>query len=132
LRVIWPSDAMFPLDTLLTYIGVPAVLVIILILIKLIQEKLGKPVADEFSEGGREEVQTGEEAEVESSIKVEETRAKPEISKIAGPQGCLNYLGYLYMKKAPNRANIPTECYNCPDLLKCLYSPVVVEKVYGE
>jgi len=124
---------MFPIDPLWVYIIVPAVLVTILILIKLGQREMGKIMASEFAVEEKEDVQTREEeAKEESSNEVKETESKPEISKKTKPQGCLNYLGYLYMKKAPGRTNIPTECYNCSDLLKCLYSPIVVEKVYGE
>ena len=124
---------MFPIDPLWVYIAVPTVLVSILILIKLGQKEMDKVLASEFPSEEKEEVRTREEeAKKESLTEVKEAQTAPETSEKTKPHGCLNYLGYLYMKKAPNEAYIPTECYNCPDLLKCLYSPVVVEKVYGE
>jgi len=91
-------------------------------------------LTSEFPDEEKEEMRSQEEATGDNSSEVEETKTKPETetSEKAKPLGCNNYLGYLYMKKAPNETHIPTECYNCPDLLKCLYSPVVVEKVYGE
>jgi len=122
---------MFTIDLVWVYVAVPAALVSILILIKLRQKEVNKTLTELPSEE-REEAQTREdEATKESPSEVKETQTAPETQKTK-PQGCLNYLGYLYMKKAPNETRIPTECYNCHDLLKCLYSPVVVEKVYGE
>jgi len=127
-----PSDAMFPIDPLWVYIGVPAVLVSMLILIKLRQGKMDKRVAHAFTEEGAKEVRLPEKkAKGESLVEVKETQEKPESSG-EKPQGCPHYLGYLYMKGAPDRLHIPTECYNCRKLLQCLYSPNVIEKVYGE
>lgn len=125
---------MFPIDLLWVYIAVPAVLVSILILIKLGQREMEQILTSEFREEEKEEMRTHEEAKGDNSSEVKETKTKPETetSGKTKPPGCNNYLGYLYMKKAPNETHIPTDCYNCPDLLKCLYSPVVVEKVYGE
>lgn len=124
---------MFPIDPLWLYIGAPAALVSILVLIKLRQEKMGKRVASEFMEEGKERVQPPKkEATGESLVEVKETQATPESSEETKPENCPNYLGYLYMKKAPNRSHIPTECYNCRKLLQCLYSPNIIEKVYGE
>jgi len=124
---------MFPIDPLWIYIGAPTVLVSILILIKLRQEKIDKHIASAFAEEGKEEAGLPEkEATGESSVEVKENQEKPESSEEMKPQDCPNYLGYLYMKKAPNRTHIPTECYNCRKLLQCLYSPSIVEKVYGE
>ena len=128
-----PRDAMFPIDPLWVYIAVPAVLVSMLILIKLGQREMDKIIANASINDENEEVGIHkEEAEEEGVIEAEETQEKPETPEKIKPQGCANYLGYLYMKKAPNETHIPIECYNCPDLLKCLYSPAVVEKVYGE
>ena len=133
LRAVCPSDAMLPIDLSLVYIAVPTVLVSILILIKLGQKKMGKILEGELPSEEKKEVQTNEEeTKKENLTEVKEPVANPETSEKVKPQGCLNYLGYLYMKKAPSETHIPTECYSCHDLLKCLYSPVVVEKVYGE
>jgi len=124
---------MFPIDLLWLYIGAPAVLVSILILIKLRQEKMNKRIAGAFVEEEKEAVRPSEkETKTESLVEVEENQAKPESSGETKPQGCSHYLGYLYMSKAPDRTHIPTDCYNCRKLLQCLYSPNVIEKVYGE
>jgi len=124
---------MFSIDPLWVYIVVPTALVSILILIKLRQKKMDKISADELPSAEREEVQTREDKATRESLNEnEEAQTVPETEQKMKPHGCLNYLGFLYMKKAPNETHIPTECYNCHDLLKCLYSPVVVEKVYGE
>ena len=124
---------MFPIDSMWVYIAVPAVLVSVLILIKLGQKEMDKVLASEFPSETKEEVGTcEEEATQESLTEVNEAQTALGTQEKTKPQGCLNYPGYLYMKKAPNETHIPTECYNCHDLLKCLYSPVVVEKVYGE
>jgi len=117
---------MFPIDLLWLYIGAPVVLVSILILIKLRQGKMNKRIAGAFTEEGKKEVKG------ESLVEVKETQAKPESSDETKPQGCSHYLGYLYMSKAPDKTHIPTDCYNCRKLLQCLYSPSVIEKVYGE
>jgi len=120
------------MDPLWIYIAVPAALVSILILIKLRQKEVHKTIADSPSVE-KEEVQTHEDKTTKESLnKINKARTRSETEQKIKPHGCLNYLGYLYMKKAPNETRIPTECYNCHDLLKCLYSPVVVEKVYGE
>jgi len=121
------------MDLLWVYIGVPTVLVSILVLLKLRQEKMSKRVESAFSREEEEEVLPSEkEAPEESLAEAKETQTKPEFSTETRSKDCSHYLGYLYMKKAPNRTHIPTECYNCRDLLQCLYSPRVVEKVYGE
>jgi len=124
---------MFPFDPLWVYIGVPAVLVSLLVLIKLRQEKMGKRVESAFT--GEEEERVGrpeKEATRESLAEVKETRPKPQFSEEAMSKNCPHYLGYLYMRGAPDRTHIPPECYSCRDLLRCLYSPRVMEKVYGE
>jgi hypothetical protein len=124
---------MFPIDPLWVYIAVPAVLVSILILIKLRQKEMDHVLAREFLGEEREEGRPSEEeATKESLAAVKKTQTAPETQEKTKPQGCLNYLGYLYMRQVPDRTHIPTECYNCLLLLKCLYSPVIVEKVYGE
>lgn len=125
---------MFSFDPLWVYVAVPAALVSILILIKLRQKETDKiPVARELSGEAKQLVEIREsEIKRESLTEVKGDTAKSETSEKNKPHGCNNYMGYLYMKKAPNEMHIPTGCYNCLNLLKCLYSPVVVEKVYGE
>jgi hypothetical protein len=124
---------MFPIDPLWVYIAVPAVMISILVLIKLRQEKTGKRVASASMVEEKEEANPLEKETAGESLEdVRETQEKPESSEEKKPQDCPNYLGYLYMKKAPDRTHIPSECYSCPKLLQCLYSPHVMEKVYGE
>jgi len=125
---------MFPIDPLWAYIGVPAFVVSILVLIKLIQAKKDKRVANAFSEMEEGEEVRPPEKEVaeDGSVEVKETRERPDFSKEKGSENCPHYLGYLYMTKAPERTLIPSECYECRKLLQCLYSPNVIEKVYGE
>jgi len=124
---------MFPIDPLWVYIGVPAVLVSMLVLIKLRQGKKDKGATSVFAEEEKEEVPaTEKEATKESLVEVKETQEKPESSEDTKPQNCPNYLGYLYMRKNNERNHIPSECYNCSKLLRCLYSPNIIERVYGE
>ena len=123
---------MFPFDPLWAYVGVPVILVSILILIKFRQEKMEKRVERTYTKEVKEETGTHEAAKEKGLNEFEGARRKPQTSGETRPQGCSNYLGYLQKRKAPDRTHIPTECYNCPDLLKCLYSPAVVGKVYGE
>jgi len=124
---------MFPFDPLWVYIGAPTIVVSILILIKLRQERMGQRVESAFK-GEEEEGERPLEGRAAGKglVEVKETRAEPEFSGEAGSKDCSHYLGYLYMKKAPEKTHIPTECYNCRKLLQCLYSPNVIEKVYGE
>lgn len=124
---------MFPIDPLWVYIVVPAVLVSILVLIKLRQEKVSKRVESAFTREEEEKVLASKkEARGEDLVEVRGTQTKPEFSEETRSKNCPHYLGYLYMKRAPDRTHIPPECYNCRDLLRCLYSPRVMEKVYGE
>jgi len=123
---------MFPIDLLWVYLGVPAILVSILVLIKLKQRKRSEIIENEFADEGQEEALLEKDVKRGGQVKVRETQIKPEASEAAKPQNCPNYLGYLYMKGAPDRTHIPTECYNCPKLLQCLYSPNVIQRVYGQ
>jgi len=98
---------------------------------------MNKPVESPFTEkGDEEEVHSSEkEASTEGLGGVKETRTLPEISEdTMSPDSlqCPHYLGYLYLKKDPDIVYIPNECYNCRKLLQCLYSPNVIEKVYGK
>jgi len=124
---------MLPIDPLWVYIGVPAVLVFVLVLIKFRQKRLGKQGEVSLKVEREEEVHVSQkESTEESSSGVQKVKAKTESSEESKPTQCPNYLGYLFMKKAPDRTHIPVECYNCKKLLQCLYSPKVIEKVYGE
>lgn len=133
-----PSDAMSPTDYMWLYISVPAIIVSALVLIKLQQERNSRLVNSTFQEKAN--------AKKMNSLKIEEKSNKERLQRIHEtqqpetktvddadkPPDCPHYLGYLYMRKAPDKANIPSECYNCRRLLRCLYSPNVIEKVYGE
>ncbi len=125
---------MFTLEALWIYIAVPVALVFILILIRLKQEKKSA-MADNTSleQENAEETQPSEmESAGKNLVETEEAlRNRPQPAKKVKPEGCRNFLGYLYLKKAPDRAHIPNGCYNCPKLLQCLYSPNIIEKVYG-
>lgn len=68
----------------------------------------------------------------ENNLGETEKATNPEPLEETKPTDCDKFLGYLYLKKAPSETRIPSECYNCPKLLQCLYSPRIIEKVYGE
>jgi len=122
------------LEPLWIYILVPAVLVSLLILIRLKQVKTSNKPDITLPKQGEEEGTKASQRELagENQTKPEKTqRNSPEVADKAKPKDCPNFLGYLYLKKAPDRSHIPNECYNCPRLLQCLYSPNVIEKVYG-
>jgi hypothetical protein len=128
-----PDDSMFTLDSLWIYIAVPAIIIFTLLVIKLKQKKPIKTVNGSSANGKNERVRSSEnEVPTESLLKPEETQARSESPDKTRPQDCPHYLGYLYMNKAPDRSHIPTECYSCVKLLQCLYSPNIIEKVYGE
>jgi len=123
---------MFLIDPLLIYILVPAVLVSVLILIRLRQERTDRAMAKvptmEPEEQPMERVKVAE-IPVKAS---KEAKTKPKFSEEKGSKECPHYLGYLYMKRSPDSTYIPNECYGCRKLLECLYSPNVIEKVYGQ
>lgn len=125
---------MFPFDLFWIYFIVPAATVTALILIKIRQEKMNRRRANppEKEEKQKGTPQNHAEASRETLAEGEKSQTETDSSRRPKPEGCPNYLGYLYMRKASERTHIPVECYNCRELLKCLYSPVVVEKVYGE
>jgi len=125
------SDSMVPIDPLWAYVGIPSVLVSILVLIKLLQGRTEERAMSAFASKRKEAERSSREAAVKSSVEVKDNHAKLESSKETKPPDCQQYLGYLYMRKASDRTNIPSECYNCPKLLQCLYSPNIVEKIYG-
>ena len=133
-----PSDAMSPTDYMWLYISVPAIIVSALVLIKLQQERNSRFVNKTFQKKESVKKMHPFETEVKTNkehlqriheIQQPETKTVDDADK---PPDCPHYLGYLYMRKAPDKANIPSECYNCRRLLRCLYSPNVIEKVYGE
>jgi len=124
---------MFPIDPLWIYIVVPAVLISILVLIRIRQERINKQVGNAFTGEEEEGVQPLEKEDArESPVEVKQTSDKPKLSEETTSKDCPHYLGYLYMKKGPDTAYIPNECYGCRKLLQCLYSPNIIEKVYGE
>jgi hypothetical protein len=111
------------LETLWIYVAVPLALVSVLVLIRLKQEKNSRKVGKTpSSETRKEETRTSRK-----EVSVQST-ARPDEAK---PQNCPKFLGYLYLRKATDGSNILSECYNCPRLLQCLYTPNVMEKVYG-
>ena len=133
-----PSDAMTPTDYMWLYISVPVIIVSALVLIKLQQERNSRLVNSAFQEKANTRkmnpLKTEGKSNKEHLQRIHETQ-QPETKTVDDadkPPDCPHYLGYLYMRKAPDRANIPSECYNCRRLLRCLYSPNVIEKVYGE
>jgi len=114
---------------------VPAIVVSALVLIKLAQRKAGRSVAEgkpsmEVAEETRALPKNADRRDNASKVLADEIRS--DSLKNPKPENCANYLGYLYFKKAPDQTHIPSECYNCKQLLKCLYSPNVIEKVYGK
>jgi len=114
---------------------VPAVVVSALVLIKLQQRKAGRSVVvGKPSNEATEETQAlpKDAGRRDSASKVMVDEIRSDSSKDPKPENCANYLGYLYFKKAPDQTHIPSECYNCKKLLRCLYSPNVIEKVYGK
>lgn len=139
---------MSSLEPLWIYITVPAAIITALVLIKL---KLQKPekhidsifLPDEIPAITQpltpdESDETTDESEpVTQTIASQEAPTKPEppteteASDDEKPAECAHYLGFLYMRKGPERAQIPAECYQCQKLLRCLYSPRIMEKVYG-
>lgn len=133
-----PSDAMTPTDYMWLYISVPAIIVSALVLIKLQQERKNRLAIETFQEKANAKkvhsLKTEGKSIKEHLQPIHETQ-QPEtqtVDDVDKPPDCPHYLGYLYMRKAPDKANIPSECYNCRRLLRCLYSPNVIEKVYGE
>ncbi len=120
-------------DLLWLYIAVPTVVVSVLVLIKLRQRKAGQGVAKRKPNvRGAEKMQVPLEAAGHSDLASKAEERMPESPNEPKPENCTHYLGYLYLKKAPTQTPIPAECYNCVKLLKCLYSPNVIETVYGK
>ena len=139
------------LDSPWIYIAVPGALIAILILIKINQEKTEEHTDNNESILSPDEIPAftqpltpyestetpDQSGPVTRSIAPQETPTKPipradaEAPDSEKPADCQHYMGFLYMRKGPERAQIPTECYQCQKLLRCLYSPTIMEKVYG-
>jgi hypothetical protein len=123
-------------ESLWLYITVPALIVTSLIIIKLAQLRMNKQEKSDVKANGiqirkipkpQPMIQKGLSAPI-GNIQPEETKQDVQDK----PPNCQKYLGYLYMRQGSERACIPTECYDCRRLLQCLYSPNVIEKVYGQ
>jgi len=122
---------MLPVDPLWICIFVPAILVSVLVLIRFRAGKLDNQVGSEASEKAESKAQSFKK-EVTKGNLTKESEVNPPTSGRTKLPNCPHYLGYLYMRKGPDRSYIPNECRGCHILLRCLYSPNVIEKVYGE
>jgi hypothetical protein len=127
---------MFPAEDLWLCIAIPALIVASLILIKLAQLRINKQAGSEVkiheiqireTSAPKLVVQKGLSAPVGNY-----PQGEPKPNMQDKPENCQKYLGYLYMRQASEKTHIPTECYNCRKLLQCMYSPNVIEKVYGQ
>jgi len=127
-----------PTDYLWLYITVPAIIVSVLVLIRFIQRKMSKPASETFRDKQNKKevyfVKNQGESDREHLKRIREAQPQETgtVNNAEKPPNCPHYLGYLYMSKTIDRANIQNECYNCRKLLQCMYSPNVIEKVYGE
>ncbi len=106
------------IESLWTYIAVPAAIIGALIYTNIRLRKIEKlitntPHPPRKTQTARPYVSTQEASDNEK------------------PAGCTHELGYLYKRKGLESSHIPTECYGCQKLLRCLYSPSIIEKVYG-
>lgn len=138
---------MSSIESLWIYVAVPAALITTLVLIKLRLQKAEKMIDKmPFPEDKDEIAQSLPPSNKRDSIKeksnkttqsIARTPVRPEpptdteASDDEKPADCPHYMGFLYMRKGPENAHIPTECYQCRKLLRCLYSPRIMEKVYG-
>lgn len=136
---------MLSVDSFWPYVNVAINLVLVLTLIKLglILRKLRaenidirklswvKRAADAFVLQHKRVMPPEKEMLDENITPVEENAnsASPAETK---PTDCDKFLGYLHKSKSLGETGIPNECYSCPKLLRCFYSPGVIEKVYGE
>lgn len=135
---LMPSGVMVGLEPFWIYILVPVALVSVLLLIKLGQARNAGKISESADVPDKEGAQIqGPKAPKAQSGKLdnrEKTRQGSSTKSMEHeiPQNCSNFLGYLFLKKAPERSHIPNECYNCSKLLQCLYSPNVIDEVYGQ
>ena len=122
---------MFSVDTsLLASILAPVVLVSFLILVKIRQKKTDRKLekASKSPTANRESKSPTEDAQTIQKF-LEETKQNK----------CPQYFGYLHdivrphplFKINPEDSSFPEECYGCPKLIECLYSPTIVQRVYG-
>jgi hypothetical protein len=136
-------------ESLWIYIAIPAALVAALVLIKLKLQKTEKTIDDtplpEEENEIRRLLQHDETNEIpdepatvtrkmtnrEAPVRPEPPPTDTEDSDEEKPAECPHYMGFLYMRKGPESAHIPNECYQCQRLLRCLYSPRIMEKLYG-
>jgi hypothetical protein len=131
-------DPMFPLDPLWFCISVPATIIFLLILVKLGQRKI-KPRVSAWTE----RVDDGQASQHKKTLIPKRAIDEEGLGEVTNPSNaespedpklgsCTKFLGYLYLKNAPSETRVPNECHNCPKFLQCLYSPCIIEKVYGE
>ena len=122
---------MFPVDTtLLATILAPVVLVSILILVKIRQEKTDRRL---------ENASNSSTANGESKSPIEEAQTIQKFPQETKQNKCPHYLGYLHnnarshplFKTNPEDSSFPEECYGCPKLIECLYSPAIVQRIYS-
>ncbi len=111
---------MFPVDiSLLASILAPVVLVSFLVLVKIRQEKTNRRLS---------KASNSPTANRESKF-LEETKQNK----------CPQYFGYLHdivrphplFKMNAEGSSFPKECYGCPKLIECFYSPTIVQRIYG-
>jgi hypothetical protein len=127
---------MFPAENLWLCITVPAFIVASLVFIKLAQQRISKQTENQLR---RAQIQNRKlpiskpvVSEEYSSSMRNGQQAERKRDNQDKPQNCQKYLGYLYMRQASEKTHIPTECYDCRKLLQCMYSPNVIERVYGQ
>ena len=130
------KNAMSLEENLWLYVTVPALIVTSLIFIKLAQLRMNRQARSnakvdkiQIRKAPKPQpvVQKGLSAPV-GNYQQEETKRDVQDK----PPNCQKYLGYLYMRQAAEKAYIPTDCRDCRRLLQCLYSPNVIERVYGQ
>lgn len=124
---------MVPVDTsLLASILAPVVLVSLLILVKIRQEKTDRRLekASKSPTANRQSESPIEEQNQTIKKRAEETKHDK----------CPHYFGYLHnsarahppIKTIPEDSSLPEECYGCPKLIECLHSPTIVQRIYGK
>jgi len=117
-------------------ITVPALLVTSLVFIKLAQLRMNKHKENDLGKVRNllKKVPTSEPlvSEEHAASMNNNDLAERKRDNQDKPENCQKYLGYLYMRQASEKTHIPTECYDCRKLLQCMYSPNVIERVYGQ
>ncbi len=111
---------MFHVDiSLLASILAPLILVSFLIIVKIKQEETSRRLC---KASNSQTIKRASEFQ-------EETRQ----------DNCPQYFGYLHdivrphplFKMNPEKSSFPKQCYGCPKLIECFYSPTIVERIYG-